>query len=122
MSTLGALSHAMFEDLDIKKPIQDNQSIIVTSPTAHELILQMEGHDKLDVALVYEANCQHLESNVEIIDIDHPLAVATQNIAAARQTQFPHMMARLMKEVLSTQSQDSFINHGFQWEGPSTGQ
>lgn len=122
MSTLGALSHAMFEDLGIKKTMEENQSIIVTSPTAHELILQMEGHDKLDVALVYEANCQHLESNVEIIDIDHPLAVATQNIAAARQTQFPHMMARLMQEVLSTQSQDSFTSHGFQWEGPVTGQ
>ena len=77
----------------------------------------MEGHDKLDVALVYEANCQHLESNVEIVPIDHPLAVATQNIAAARHTKFPHLMARLMKEVLSTRSQESFLNHGFQWEG-----
>ncbi len=122
MSTLGALSHAMFEDVGIMKSIQDNKSIIVTSPTAHELILQMEGHDKLDVALVYEANCQNLESNVEIIDIDHPLAVATQNIAAARQTKYPHMMARLMKEVLSSRSQESFINHGFQWEGPLASQ
>ena len=122
MSTLGALSQAMFEDLDIKQSIQENKSIIVTSPTAHELILQMEGHDKLDVALVYEANCQHLESNVEIIDIHHPLAVATQNIATARQSKFPHMMTRLTQEVLSTQSHDSFINHGFQWEGPDTGQ
>ncbi|MBT5925081.1 MAG: extracellular solute-binding protein [Verrucomicrobia bacterium] len=117
MSTLGALSHAMFEDIGINKAIQNHQSIIVTAPTAHELILQMEGHDKLDVALVYEANCQHLESNVEIVPIDHPLAVATQNIAAARHTKFPHLMARLMKEVLSTRSQESFLNHGFQWEG-----
>ena len=122
MSTLGALSHAMFEDLGILKAIQDHQSIIVTAPTAHELILQMESHDKLDVALVYEANCQHLESNVEIVPIEHPLAVANQNIATARQTKYPHMMARLMQEVLSVRSQESFLTHGFQWEGPAPDQ
>ena len=120
MSTLGALSHAIFEDIGIKPALDEHQSIIVTSPTAHELILQMEGHDKLDVALVYEANCQHLESNVETVAIDHPLALATQNIASARQTRFPNLMARLMTEVLSAESQKSFTEHGFQWEAPSS--
>jgi len=120
MSTLGALSHAIFEDIGIKPALNEQQSIIVTSPTAHELILQMEGHDKLDVALVYEANCQHLESNVETVPIDHPLALATQNIAAARQTRFPNLMARLMTEVLSAESKKSFTEHGFQWEAPSS--
>lgn len=120
MSTLGALSHAIFEDIGIKQALNHQQSIIVTAPTAHELILQMEGHDKLDVALVYEANCQHLESNVETVAIDHPLALATQNIAAARQTRFPALMARLMTEVLSAESKQSFTEHGFQWEAPSS--
>lgn len=120
MSTLGALSHAIFEDIGIKETIRDQQSIIVTAPTAHELILQMEGHDKLDVALVYEANCQNLESNVETVAIDHPLALATQNIAAARQTRFPALMARLMNEVLSAESKKSFTEHGFHWEAPSS--
>ena len=84
MSTLGALSHAMFEDLGIASSLRKQQSIIVTTPTAHELILQMEGHDKLDVALVYEANCQHLGDHLEIIPIDHPLARATQNMASGK--------------------------------------
>ena len=43
MSTLGALSHAMFEDLGIASSLRKQQSIIVTTPTAHELILQMKG-------------------------------------------------------------------------------
>jgi molybdate transport system substrate-binding protein len=119
MSTLGALSHAMFEEFGIKKSIEKNQSIVVTAPTAHELILQMEGHGKLDVVLVYEANCQHLEESVETVAIDHPMAHATQNIAAARQTKYPHLMARLMSEMLSSRSRESFLNHGFKWEGPT---
>lgn len=120
MSTLGALSHAIFEEIGIKKAINDHQSIIVTAPTAHELILQMEGHDKLDVALVYEANCQHLESNVETVAIDHPLALATQNIAAGRKTRFPNLMTRLLAELMSAESKQSFTENGFQWEAPSS--
>ena len=117
MSTLGALSHAMFEDVGIASSLRKQQSIIVTTPTAHELILQMEGHDKLDVALVYEANCQHLGDNLEIIRLDHPLARATQNMASGRTTAYPQLMERFMNTILSDQSMQSFLNHGFEWIG-----
>ncbi len=117
MSTLGALSHAMFEDLGIASSLRKQQSIIVTTPTAHELILQMEGHDKLDVALVYEANCQHLGDNLEIIPIDHPLAKATQNMASGKTSAYPQLMERFMNTILSDQSMQSFLNQGFEWIG-----
>ena len=117
MSTLGALSHAMFEDLGIASSLREQQSIIVTTPTAHELILQMEGHDKLDVALVYEANCQHLGDHLEIIPIDHPLAKATQNMASGKTSAYPQLMERFMSTILSDQSMQSFLNQGFEWIG-----
>ncbi len=117
MSTLGALSHAMFEDLGIASSLRKQQSIIVTTPTAHELILQMEGHDKLDVALVYEANCQHLGDHLEIIPIDHPLAKATQNMASGKTSAYPQLMERFMNTILSDQSMQSFLNQGFEWIG-----
>ena len=117
MSTLGALSHAMFEDLGIASSLREQQSIIVTTPTAHELILQMEGHDKLDVALVYEANCQHLGDHLEIIPIDHPLAKATQNMASGKTSAYPQLMERFMNTILSDQSMQSFLNQGFEWIG-----
>ena len=117
MSTLGALSHAMFEDLGIASSLREQQSIIVTTPTAHELILQMEGHDKLDVALVYEANCQHLGDNLEIIPIDHPLAKATQNMASGKTSAYPQLMERFMTTILSDQSMQSFLKQGFEWIG-----
>ena len=117
MSTLGALSHAMFEDLGIASSLREQQSIIVTTPTAHELILQMEGHDKLDVALVYEANCQHLGDHLEIIPIDHPLAKATQNMASGKTSAYPQLMERFMNTILSDQSMQSFLHQGFEWIG-----
>lgn len=117
MSTLGALSHAMFEELGIASSLRKQQSIIVTTPTAHELILQMEGHDKLDVALVYEANCQHLGDHLEIIPIDHPLARATQNMASGKTSAYPQLMERFMNTILSDQSMQSFLHQGFEWIG-----
>jgi len=122
MSTLGALSHDMFETVGIASSLREQRSIIVTTPTAHELILQMEGHDKLDVALVYEANCQHLGDNLEIIPIDHPLARTTQNMASGRTTAYPQLMERFMNTILSDESMQSFLNQGFEWIGFNSNQ
>ncbi len=115
-STLGALSWKMFEETGIRETLERKKSVIVTTPTAHELILQMEGHTKLDVALVYEANCQQLTDNFELVPIDLPLAKAVQNIAVSRGSRFPHLSARLMEAVLSAQSKERFLENGFSWE------
>ncbi len=115
-STLGALSWKMFEETGIKATLEKKKSVVVTTPTAHELILQMEGHTKLDVALVYEANCQRLTDNFELIPIDLPLAKAVQNIAVSKGSRFPHLTGRLMEAVLSAQSKERFLQNGFSWE------
>jgi len=117
MSTLGALSHTLFDEVGIKQTLATQQNIVVTTPTAHELILQMQGHDKLDVALVYEANCQHLSGELESVLVEHPMALATQNMAPARTTPYPHLLKRLMSQILSDQSKDSFLHQGFRWLG-----
>jgi ABC-type molybdate transport system substrate-binding protein len=115
-STLGALSWQMFEQVGVKAELEQKKSVIVTSPTAHELILKMEGHTKLDVALVYEANCQHLTDNFELVHIDLPRARAVQNVAVGKVTKFPNLTARLMDTILSTQSKERFEGNGFSWE------
>ncbi len=115
-STLGALSWKMFEETGIRGTLEKKKSVIVTTPTAHELILQMEGHGKLDVALVYEANCQQLTDNFELIPIDLPLARAVQNIAVSKESRYPHLTARLMQSILSAQSKERFVSNGFSWE------
>ena len=122
MSTLGALSWRLFEETGIKETVQSNQNVIVTTPTAHELILQMEGHTKLDAALVYEANCQNLTDRFELIPIDHETAKAVQNIAVGKASHFPHLSERLLTSVLSDTSKSRFLDQGFQWEAQIAGQ
>lgn len=116
MSTLGALSWQMFEEQGIKAALDKNQNVIVTTPTAHELILQMEGHTKLDAALVYEANCQNLTDNFELIPIELKTARAVQNIAVGKEAQFPQLSGRLLQTILSQTSRTRFLHEGFQWE------
>ena len=115
MSTLGDLTWQIFEVEGIKDEIEANKSISVLSPTAHELILQMTSHDKLDVVLVYEANCQNLPDSFEFVRLEHELAVAVQNIATARATPYPALVSRLIEAVHSATSRKRFEMQGFQW-------
>ena len=116
MSTLGALTWRLFDETGIKSQIESNQNVIVTTPTAHELILQMEGHTKLDAALVYEANCQNLTDRFELIDIDQATAKAVQNVAVGRETKYPLLTERLLSAILSEESRSRFVDQGFTWE------
>ena len=122
MSTLGALSWKMFEEQGIKASLEENKNVIVTTPTAHELILQMEGHTKLDAALVYEANCQNLTDNFELIPIELNTARAVQNIAVGKEASFPQLSGRLLSAILSQTSRSRFLDEGFQWEAAADSQ
>ena len=116
-STLGDLSWQLLEKTGVASAIKENDSWEVTTPTAHELIMQMEAHPKLDVALVYLANCQNLtKGKFETIAIDDPLAKATQNIAVAKGSRFPQLSARLIDAITSTTSRERFLRAGFDWK------
>ena len=91
--------------------------VVVTTPTAHELILQVQGHGKLDVALVYEANCTEIKEQFDLVPIDHPLAQTIQNMAVARKTPYPALARRLMDTLLSAHSRERFEASGFSWKG-----
>jgi ABC-type molybdate transport system substrate-binding protein len=112
-SALGALSVKILENAGLWERVRGN--IRVEAPTAHELVLQVQGHDKLDVAMVYEANCQALKPGLEILPIDGPGAGAVQNIAAGRDTKYPHMVQRLIEALTSSRSRERFESKGFRW-------
>lgn len=127
LSTLGFLSWELFRKFGVHDAISSNKSVVVTTPTAHELIAQVQTHGKLDAALVYEANCQNLTGEFELIPIDHPVATAVQNIASSRENRYPELSKRLMDAVLSADSSKRFASKGFQWlgsgsENPGSGQ
>lgn len=115
MSTLGDLTWQLFESNGVQASIERNQSVSVMTPTAHELIMQMTGHDKLDVALVYEANCQNLSDDFEIVRIEDSNAIAVQNIATSIETLHPALASRLVDAIQSAPSQKRFELQGFKW-------
>ena len=117
ISTLGDLTWQLLAKAGVNEKIKANGTWEVTTPTAHELILQMEGHPKLDVALVYLANCQNLsKGQFETIAINDPIARATQNIAVYDYSAFPHMTGRLVEAITSLDSKARFLNAGFRWK------
>ena len=120
-STLGDLSWQLLEKTGVASKIKDNDSWEVTTPSAHELIMQMEAHPKLDVTLVYLANCQNLtKGKFETVAIADPLAKATQNIAISKNSNFPQLTARLIEAITSTTSRERFLNAGFYWKVPGS--
>ena len=114
-STLGSLSWQLFESAGVAEDIRSNKTLATTSATAHELLIKMQGYDKLDVILIYRANCQHLSDAFEMISIDREQAVAVQNIAVQKTTRYPALVGRLMDAVRSVSSRQYFENFGFDW-------
>lgn len=118
-SALGKLSIDLLQEAGLWDKVERN--VRVESPTAHELVLKVEGHDKLDVALVYAANCQNLSPGLTTVPIDHPRAKAVQNIAPGRNTKYPQLVERLIETILSNRSADRFESQGFDWLAPPNG-
>lgn len=115
-STLGFLSWELFRQFGVDDDIRANDTLAVFTPTAHELITQMEASSKLDVTLVYRANVQHLSGSFELIEIDHPRAKAVQNAAVSRDSNFPRLGRRLIQTLVSPKSQERYTSLGFEWE------
>jgi ABC-type molybdate transport system substrate-binding protein len=75
----------------------------------------MVAGEKLDVALVYEANIQHLKQKFDYVPIKPARAQAVQNIAANKNTAYPQLARRLMQHITSDTSKRRFEQLGFQW-------
>jgi ABC-type molybdate transport system substrate-binding protein len=116
-SALGVLTVDLLEALGLWERIERN--VKVHAPTAHELVLQLEAHDKLDAVLVFEANAQHVSKDLEFVPIDHPRARAVQNMAASRDTRHPQLVGRLEEAILSSASRERFLASGFSWRAGS---
>jgi len=113
-STLGALSHELFRETGQYDAIKNN--IEMMADTAHTLIQSMEAGGKLDVALVYEANIQHLRGRFDTVPLQPARAMAIQNVAARKTTQYPQLAERLMAALISADSRRRFEQLGFSWK------
>ena len=77
---------------------------------------RLEAGQQLDVAMVYEANVQHLEGQFDFVPLQPKYAIAVQNVAANKTTPYPRLAKRLMTRLASATSRRRFEQLGFQWE------
>ena len=116
-STLGALSHELIKAAGAFPQVEKN--IVMMADTAHTLIQSMEAGQKLDVALVYEANIQHLKEKFDYVVLPQEKATAVQNVAARKDTPYPLLAKRLVGQLASSDSKRRFQQLGFTWLGQS---
>ena len=113
-STLGAMSHYAIRETGLYDTIKPN--IVMMADTAHTLVQTMEAGQQLDVALVYEANVQHLKGRFDFVPLQPKYAIAVQNVAANKTTPYPRLAKRLITRLASATSRRRFEQLGFQWE------
>lgn len=112
-TALGALTLQLLEAAGVREVVTTK---MITAPSAHELRLMMEAHSgKLDVIIIYEANAQVLGPGLQFQVIDHPLANATQNMAAGKNSPYPLLAERLKAALRSAESRERFLGNGFSW-------
>ncbi len=116
-STLGAMSHQLIRETGQFAAVKEN--IVMMADTAHTLVQTMEAGEQLDVAMVYEANVQHLNERFEFVPLEKEYAIAVQNVAARKTTIYQNLARRLMTRLASITSRRRFEQLGFQWEADS---
>jgi molybdate transport system substrate-binding protein len=113
-STLGTLTEKLFDSTGQGSAIREN--VAFKTDTAHLLIQNMDGGEKLDVVLVYEANVQHLKEKFVFFPLQSASAIAIQNVAAKKTTPYPQLAERLVEQLTSEDSRRRFEQLGFTWE------
>ncbi len=115
-SAIGKLIEDLLVKLKFPEQVYDPQRNFKVTHTeaAHTLVNQI---GSLDVAIVGRSNALATPANIEkylnVIDIDHPDAVAVQTISIARQTKHKYLVERFRDALLSPESLQHFEKLGF---------
>ena len=115
LSALGGLTERLLKDEGVYDQVIKNSTTHVTGPTADYLVAQLTESGALDVAFVYEANCNFIGDKATIIAIENPIALAVQPIAVSKTTLYPQLMARLVRAITNEQSKQRFEQAKFKW-------
>ena len=119
LSALGALTKKLLEEEGaFSQALKQRRT---TTPTADMLVMQLTQSDGLDAVIVYEANCNFVGDQGEIVHIDHAQAKAVQPFVIYRASKYPQITQRLLEAIASQASRSRFENSGFRWKvAPAT--
>jgi ABC-type molybdate transport system substrate-binding protein len=111
-SALGALTKRLLQEMGIWEDVLKN--VRSQTPTADLLVNQIRT-GSLDAVIVYEANTGNVRDDLEILQIDHPMAQAVQPFAVGKEGSHKHLTERLLAAIISEDSKGKFEATGFNW-------
>ena len=111
-SALGDLTRKLLQSMALYDQVEAN--VATKTPTADLLVHEVRVK-ALDAAIVYRANTIKAAEHLNVVDIDHELAQATQPYAVAKNSDHRHTLERLMEAIQSANSQDRYTSSGFNW-------
>ena len=124
-SALGALTDDLLKKLQLHAKVYDpaRKTPIVQASAADMLINQMRA-GALDLIVVYRSNVlsnpENGEKYLDVLEMNLKEAIAIQPFAAAKDTQHPCLVRRLLEAILAPESQERFRKKGFHWIAEGT--
>ncbi len=110
---MGWLTQQTFIEGGVQAEIMPN--VMVQAATGDLLVNKMNA-GALDAAVAYISNAAGSADKLDAVRISGlSCAVATQPFAIGKETKYRQLMLRLQKRILSSASQERFVNQGFRW-------
>ena len=118
-SALGALTQQLLEEAEMLEKLKQNGNIKVESATGDFLVNQVVT-GALDAVIVYRSNAmatkENLEKHLDMVEIKHEHARATQPWAVGKNSKHKQVMNRLLEAIRSQSSRQQFEAIGFRWK------
>ena len=117
-SALGHLTRLMLDRRNVGAPLDASGNVALLAGKGDDLVNAMQARS-LDAALVYRSNAlasEPIREHCEIINLNDPLALATQPFAVARDTDHPQLSHRLGEWLSAPDARQRFEDLGFTWK------
>lgn len=113
-SALGGLTHELFRQVGLYDEILPRITF-GDAPTADTVVLRVRT-EREDAGIVYRANVLGMMDKIEILDIDHPRAVAGQPVAVAVGSEYPRLTERLIATLVDEEMKSRYESSGFRYK------
>lgn len=117
-SALGALTKDLLVAVDLYQKLIDSGNLMDGAATGDFLVNQVRAAS-LDAVIVYRSNALSnigTETDCDLIEIDHPEAVAEQPYAIGKGSKHRQLLQRFFEACVSEQGKQAFLQYGFRWE------
>lgn len=123
-SALGALTRNLLEKVGMYQKLLDSGNVMDGAATGDFLVNQVRAAS-LDAVIVYRSNAMSnkgTETDCDLVEIDHPEAIAEQPYAIGKGSRHRHLLQRFFDACVTEQGKEGFLKYGFRWELEGSGE